>query len=275
MILRSLAKRMSSRKALSYIGGSYNMPYHSEAAGKRRAPPDRRVTRLVKKISTERPAYGTRRLAAAVSRGIGKPVSRKKIQRICRETGPVAPFATKKEAVRHGSRKVETSRPYEVWEVDITYIPAGESWAYCHAVLDVFTREWAGYAPGTTAAAAAAVEALLDATHGHPGADPAGLTIRSDHGSQYTSREFNAAIRTPGPRHEYVRYKTPQQNGHLESFHGRLKFEYVWPSDPESFQEAEEIVPGAFVDYNERRLHSSIGYVPPAEFAAKWREANK
>ena len=46
------------------------------------------------------------------------------------------------------------------------------------------------------------------------------------------------------------------------------------PSDPESFQEAEEIVLGAFVDYNENRLHSSIGYMPPAEFAAKWREAN-
>ncbi|MCE2498139.1 MAG: DDE-type integrase/transposase/recombinase [Nitrosopumilaceae archaeon] len=157
---------------------------------------------------------------------------------------------------------MKASRPYEVWEVDITYIPAGESWACCYTVLDVFTREWAGYTLSTTATATAAVEALLDAMHRHPGADPAKLAIRSDHGSQYTSREFNSAISTLGLKHEYIWYKTPQQNGHLESFHGKLKFEYVWPADPESFQEAEEIIQGAFVDYNERRVHSAIGYVP-------------
>ena len=275
MILRSLAERMSSRKALSYIGASYNMLYYRGVSKKRQVPVDQRIARLVKKISTERPAYGTRRLAAAVSRKTGVRVNRKQVQRICRRTGLIAPFTTKKEAVRHGSRRVEASRPYEIWEADITYIPAGASWAYCYTMLDVFTREWVGYALSTTAAAPAAVEALLDALHRHPGADPAGLTIRTDHGSQYTGQVFNAAIRTLGLRHEYIWYKTPQQNGHLESFHGKLKFEYVWPSDPESFQEAEEIILGAFVDYNERRLHSATGYMPPVEFAAKWREADK
>ena len=70
----------------------------------------------------------------------------------------------------------------------------------------------------------------------------------------------------------FIWYKTPQQNGHLESFHGKLKFEYVWPADPESFVEAEEVIRGAFTDYNENRLHSAIGYMPPDEFAAKWRK---
>ena len=262
---------MSSRKALSYVGASKNMLYYENVPKKKQTALDGRVARMVKEIGTERPAYGTRRLAAAVSRKIKKPVNRKQVQRICRRTGLVAPVTTKKEAVKHGSRKVETSRPCEVWEADITYIPAGESWAYCYTVLDVFTREWAGYTLSTTATATAAVEALLDAMHRHPDADPAKLAIRSDHGSQYTSREFNSAISTLGLKHEYIWYKTPQQNGHFESFHGKLKFEYVWPADPESFQEAEEIILGAFVDYNERRVHSAIGYVPPAEFAAKWR----
>ena len=159
--------------------------------------------------------------------------------------------------------------------MDITYIPAGESWAYCHTVLDVFPREWVGYVLSTNAAADGAVEALLDALHRHPAADKAKMRIRTDHGSQYTSRRFNSAIKSLGLEHEYIWYKTPQQNGHLESFHGKLKLEYVWPSDPESFQEVEKIILGAFVDYNTRRLHSALGYVPPAEFAAKWREENK
>lgn len=131
-----------------------------------------------------------------------------------------------------------------------------------------------GYTLSTTATATVAVEALLDALHRHPDAVPEKLTIRSDHGIQYTSKEFNSAIKALKLKHEYIWYKTPQQNGHLESFHGKLKFEYVWPSDPESFQEAEEIILGAFIDYNEHRLHSAIEYMPPAEFAAKWREAN-
>ena len=274
MILLSLAEKMSTRKALSYVGASKNMLFYSTASGKKRAPLDGRVAGAVKKIAAERPAYGTRRLAAAASREIKRPVNRKQVQRVCRETGLIAPVTTKKEAVKHGSRKVRAARPYEVWEADITYIPAGASWAYCYTMLDVFMREWVGYALSTTATAAVAVEALLDALHKHPGADPKKLTIRNDHGSQYTSREFNAAIRALELRHEYIWYKTPQQNGHLESFHGKLKFEYVWPSDPESFQEAEKIVLGAFADYNGNRLHSSIGYMPPAEFAAKWREAN-
>ena len=274
MMLLSLAERMSTRKALSYVGASKNMLFYNGTSKKRRPSPDGGVADAVKKIAAGRPAYGTRRLAAAASREVGRPVNRKQVQRICRESGLIAPVTTKKEAVRHGSRKVLATRPYETWEADITYIPAGESWAYCYTMLDVFTREWVGYALSTTAVAAAAVEALLDALHRHPGADPANLVIRTDHGSQYTSREFNAAIKALGLAHEYIWYKTPQQNGHLESFHGKLKFEYVWPSDPESFQEAEEIVLGAFADYNENRLHSSIGYMPPAEFASKWREAN-
>ncbi len=145
-------------------------------------------SRAVKKISVERPAYGTRKLAAAVSRKTGTRVNRKQVQRICRKTGLIAPFMTKKEAVKHGSRRVKASRPYEIWGADITYIPAGASWAYCYMILDVFTREWVGYALSMTATAPVAVEALLDALRRHPGADPAKLTIRTDHGSQYTGR---------------------------------------------------------------------------------------
>ena len=275
MILCRLAQRMPSRRALSYMGASNNMLYYKESGRKGAIPLDGAVAGQVRKIGTERPSYGTRRLAAAVSRAIGRPVNRKQVQRICRKTGMIRPYTTKKEAVLHGSRKVSATRPYEVWEMDITYIPCSIGWAYCHTVLDVFTREWVGYVLSTGATAGAAVEALLDALNRHGGADPARLTIRTDHESQYTGKQFNAAIRNLRLTHEYIWYKTPQQNGHLESFHGKLKMEYIWPADPESFQEAEEVTLGAFTDYNTKRLHSAIGYVPPAEFAAKWRRENK
>ncbi len=140
-------------------------------------------------------------------------------------------------------------------------------------MIDVFTRVWVRYTLSTTTNATAAVKTLLDALHRHPKADLTKLTIRTEHGSQYTSKEFNLTISALDLKHEYIRYKTPQHNGHCESFHGKLKFEYVWPAYPESFQEAEKIILRALVDYNKRRLHSVIGYMPPAKFASKWEEA--
>ena len=94
-------------------------------------------------------------------------------------------------------------------------------------MIDVFTRIWVGYTSNTTVNATTAVEALLGALHRHPKADPTKLTIRTYHGSQYTSKKFNLTNSALDLKHEYIWHKTPQQNGHLESFHGKLKFEYA------------------------------------------------
>ena len=63
------------------------MLYYKGVLKKRRVPLDQKIARLVREISTERPAYGTRRLAAVVSRKTGTRVNRKQVQRICRKTG--------------------------------------------------------------------------------------------------------------------------------------------------------------------------------------------
>ena len=91
MILTSVAEKMSARKALSYIGASNNMLYHVHVSKKHKTPLDDKVKNTVNKISIERPAYGTRRLAAAASKALKKPVSRKKVQRICQKTGLIPP----------------------------------------------------------------------------------------------------------------------------------------------------------------------------------------
>lgn len=66
MIPRSLAERMSSRKALSCIVASYNMRHYKGVPKKRQVSVDQKIARLVKEVNTERPTYGTRRRAAAV-----------------------------------------------------------------------------------------------------------------------------------------------------------------------------------------------------------------
>ena len=101
------------------------------------------------------------------------------------------------------------------------------------------------------------------------------LRLRTDNGPQYGGREFKKAMQAPGIRHEFVWKRTPEQNGHVESFHGTLKREYVWPHDFASFQDAEVVLAKAFVDYNEDGIHYALGYVTPSEFVCKLDGGNK
>ncbi len=127
----------------------------------------------------------------------------------------ILPHAAKRGAAGYVPRKVAATRLCGVWGTGITCMPGGLPWACRHTVPDAFTREWAGYFPGTGAAAAGAAEAPPGALRRHPGADPAGPAMRTGRGSQHTCRGFNPAIRFRSLKHEYARYKTPQQNGHL------------------------------------------------------------
>ena len=67
----------------------------------------------------------------------------------------------------------------------------------------------------------------------------------------------------------------PHRQGHVESFHGTLKREYVWPHEFVRFQDAEVVLARAFADYNNDRIHSALGYVTPNEFARKVEDGNK
>ena len=74
------------------------------------------------------------------------------------------------------------------------------------------------------------------------------MRLRTDNDPQYSGREFKKAMQAPGIRHKFVWKHTPEQNGHVESFHGTLKKEYVWPHDFARFQDAEVVLAKAFVD---------------------------
>ena len=80
--------------------------------------------------------------------------------------------------------------------------------------------------------------------------------------AQYTSKEFRKSIEILGIKQEYIWHHTPEQNGHVESFHKTLKKEYIWPHEFTNFQMAEIALAGAFQDYNNQRIHSSVGYMP-------------
>ena len=265
---------MSLNKALRYCGVSKCAWHYTKKF--KVIPIDASVTHKVRQIVSRRPTYGTRRMAAQISRETGVSTNRKKIQRIYRKIGWNEPQKTKNDIIRISRRKrFKPTGPNQLWETDITYIHCGrDGWCYCFNVLDVFTRKWAAYMFDTAATADTAIQSVLQAVSEAGGKVP-GLRLRTDNGSQYISRKFREAMKALGIRHEFIWKHTPEQNGHVESFHGTLKREYVWPHEFVRFQDAEVVLARAFADYNNDRIHSALGYVTPNEFARKVEDGNK
>jgi len=258
------------RDALKYSGSSWNLYYHQEKP--RLVISDPHIVRRVQELILERPSYGTRRVAAQLSRELETPINRKRVQKIFRELGYTEPAKTKREIIRARDKAPKASRPCELWQTDLTYIPCGvDGWCYLFNVLDVFSREWAGKEFSPTAVKDNAILSVEDALVSHrldTGTER--LRLRADNGPQYTSRAFRESMQVLGLELEHIMYRTPEQNGAIESFHRTLKKEYVWPYEFDSFQEAEKTIDSAFVDYNERRIHSSLGYLTPSEFLELW-----
>tara|TARA_B100001971_G_C17811767_1_gene344437 strand:- start:65 stop:505 length:441 start_codon:yes stop_codon:yes gene_type:complete len=89
--------------------------------------------------------------------------------------------------------------------------------------------------------------------------------IISDNGPQFIAKDFKEFIRVSGMTHVRTSPYYPQSNGKLERWHKTLKGECVRPGSPLSLQEARELVERYVQHYNEKRLHSAIGYVTPMD----------
>ena len=266
-------KKMSLRKALRYSGMS-SCSYYYKPALRRVFEPDPTIVQKVEEISLQRPFYGTRRMAAQLSRELRVPINRKRVQKVFHKLNWIEPAKTKSEVIRSAvSKVVRASRPYEFWQTDMTYLWCGnrDRWSYLFNVIDVFHREWLGYAFERSAVKEHAIMSVNNALASHMEADPDELTLRCDNGPQYTSHAFKDSMDALGLRLEYILYHTPEQNGFVESFHKTLKREYVWPCEFSSHQDAEVVIEEAFTDYNKNRIHSALDYMTPYEYLDAWR----
>jgi putative transposase len=266
---------ISLRKALSYSGLS-SCVYYYRKKERQSLSLDSPIIEAVRRVALERPSFGTRRMAAILTRELGYPVNRKKIQRIFRALNWVSPAMKKSEIIRSNVKLLKPVAPNILWEADMTYIWCGrDGWCYLFNVLDVFTRIWLGYAFDTRAGRDNAIMSVNNSLATNPEIDAGALTLRVDNGSQYRSRQFIDSMKALGIRLEFIFANTPEQNGHVESFHKTLKREYIWTRDFGDYQEAELAISEAFVDYNEKRPHSSLNYRTPYEFLSSWELKQK
>jgi len=255
---------LSLRKALRLSGCSHRSYYYQTR--KRTIPSDPIILAKVREEALKRPLYGTRRMAATLARELGRPINRKRIQRIYRILGWIEPQKSKKQLLRAAyDRRPKPTKPNELWETDLTYVFCGvDGWAYLFNVLDVVSREWLSYVFDTSATKENAILSVEKALIKHP--EAIDVRLRTDRGPQYESEAFKESMKILRVKQEFIAIHTPEQNGHMESFHKTLKREYIWTRDFQNFQEASETIQEAHIDYNQHRIHSALGYLTPYEY---------
>ena len=168
-------------------------------------------------------------------------------------------------------RQFEVNEPDKVWGSDITYIPTDEGWLYLSGVLDLCTKGVVGWSMADNLESSLVTDALSMAYRRRlPGL---GLLHHSDRGSQYASEEYRRLLSRYGMRISMSRKGDCWDNAPVESFFGTLKRELVHHRKYRTRNEARrDIFEYIEVFYNRQRLHSSLGYMSPAEFERQWIE---
>ena len=156
----------------------------------------------------------------------------------------------------------------QLWIADLTYIRLREEFVFLAAILDAFSRRVIGWALDRHLDDELTLTALRMAiAHRSPSA---GLVHHSDRGSQYASRDYIELLAANQIRVSMSRRANPWDNAACESFMKTLKYEEVYRNEYRDLAEARASI-GKFLEtvYNQKRLHSSLGYLPPAEFEAQ------
>jgi transposase InsO family protein len=157
------------------------------------------------------------------------------------------------------------SRPNEVWVADITYMPTAEGWLFVAAVMDLYSRQILGWSVWESLEAGGALQALKRALvrRGYP----QGVIHHSDRGVQYACQAYRAELKAHGLVASMSRRGNCYDNAAMEAFWSTLKREATAQSASWSKnrvrRELFEYIEG---NYNQSRLHSSLGYQSPVDF---------
>jgi len=241
---------------------------------RRATPVEMEIRDEMQKIAVESPAYGYRRITAELERR-GFAVNHKRVLRMMRQDNLLCVrrrgFVVTTDSCHHLpiypnlAGQMVPAAVNQLWVADITYIRLRLEFVYLAVVLDAFSRRVIGWALGRTLEAKLAVAALQMALAGRK--PQPGLVHHSDRGVQYVSDEYTGLLKQHQAQISMSRKGNPYDNAACESFMKTLKYEEVYRNEYRDFQEAHASI-GEFLEsvYNQKRLHSALGYLPPAEF---------
>ncbi len=225
------------------------------------------LMRLIDQQYTDDPFYGIRRMTAYLRRE-GFDVNAKRVARLLRKMGIRAIYPVPRTTIPNSEhriypyllRGVSIERVNQVWSCDITYIRLVGGFLYLIAVMDWHSRFVLSWELSNTMEVEFCVEAL----------DSALLIacpeiFNTDQGSQFTSRSFRGKLESNSIRISMDGRGRAFDNIFIERLWRSVKYEDVYLKDYRDGWQAREGIGNYFVFYNEKRLHSSLGYRTPRE----------
>lgn len=256
--------------------------YYYEAK-KKDEEAEKALLAMVEDIVIEFPRYGYRRVTKELVRR-KRRVNRKVILKLMRKHGLLC--KRKRAFVVHTT---DSNHPYpihpnlikdivstginQIWVSDITYIRISTGFVFLAVILDTFSRKVVGYAVSLSLDRSLTIAALNMAIETRN--PPAGCIHHSDRGVQYAAHEYVDILKENKFRISMSDKGNPYDNAMAESFMKTLKYDEVYLSDYQTYADVvRNIIPFIRDVYNAKRLHSSIGYLPPDEFESLWLEKN-
>lgn len=232
------------------------------------------------RLAGEWPTYGYRRLKVMLERE-GFVVNGKRVRRLMSEQGIQGQQPVRRKRTTDSNHcfprwpnlveGLEIVRPEQVWVADITYIRLKGDFVYLAVLMDVYTRSIRGWHLGRSLEATLTLRALERALRkGSP------EIHHSDQGVQYAAGEYTGRLLSVNSRISMAAVGQPEENGFAERLMRTIKEEEVDLSDYQDYGDATRHL-GRFLDevYNRKRIHSSLGYLTPAEFEQQWRKERR
>jgi len=272
---------ISIGKTCSYLGvsrsGFYNWQKRKNS-GKSNDTYEMSIKDEIQKIVVSFTGYGYRRVTKELHRR-GYLINSKRVLRLMKEDNLLCvkkrftPLTTNSNhnfpVYPNLIKNISLSGLNQVWASDITYIHLLREFIYLAAIIDIFSRKCIGWEIDRNIDTQLTLNALRKALEKRWNPDVKGLIHHSDQGVQYASNDYINCLKKYNIRISMSRKGNPYDNAFVESFIKTLKYEEVYISEYETFNEAYQNIENFIEEvYNKKRLHSSIGYLPPDEFEA-------
>jgi putative transposase len=275
--VRQAFPTVSLRQLCHWLGVSRSW-YYACPSAEEHAARDVALREAIEDLILELPGYGYRRVTRALQRA-GWDVNQKRVLRVMRQESLLCHlkrhFLVTTDST-HGSAiypnllgAITVSAPDQAWVADITYVRLPTTFVYLACLLDAYSRRCIGWKLSRQIDTRLTLDALEVALAQRQPAP--GLMHHSDRGVQYASLDYVARLEQVGARVSMSAKGNPYDNAKAESFFKTLKREEVSLKDYQTFAEAEANLDHFIAAvYNVKRLHSSLGYLPPVEFEAAY-----